>query len=83
MKKVVLTVIASLIILACTDAKRAKFGGLGNEFKIEVYSGGIKVKEYISTGKISTEKDSDGYYFLEKSTGKLIEVAGDIIITEL
>lgn len=83
MKKITLIIFASFLILSCTDAKRAKLGGLGNEFKIEVYSGGIKVKEYISTGKVSTEKDSDGYYFLEKSTGKLIEVAGDIIITEL
>jgi hypothetical protein len=78
--------IMSLVVLtlsSCTDAQMSKIGGLGNEFKVEMYSGGILVRSWISSGKVSSERQSDGYYFKDKATGKLIEVAGDVVITRL
>ena len=80
-----LTVAATLITLitlnSCTDAIKAKMGGYGDDHKVEMYSGGKLVKEWVSTGKVQSESDSDGYYFNDKETGKLVEVSGDIVIT--
>jgi len=83
MKKgsVLLVVIATLFMVSCTDSKREKLFNYGNEFKVEMYSGGQLVRSWISTGKVNSEQGSDGYYFKDKATGKLVEVAGDIVIT--
>jgi hypothetical protein len=69
--------------IGCTDAKRAKLDGLGSKYKVEVLSGGQVVRTYISTGKVSSEKKSDGYYFMDSQTGKLVEISGQVIITAL
>lgn len=74
---------ALFALASCTDAQRAKVGGLGDEFKVEMYSGGKLVRTWTSTGKVSNEENTDGYYFKDKATGKLIEVSGDVVITKL
>lgn len=67
----------------CTDATKAKFGGLGDEFKVEMINcDGTVARTWISTGKVSSEANSDGYYFMEKGTDKLIEVTGRVVITK-
>jgi hypothetical protein len=83
MKKYTLIVIAALSIISCNDATMAKMGGYGDKFKVEMYSGGQKVREWISSGKVLSEEKSDGYYFNDMNTGKLIEVSGDVVITKL
>ena len=86
MKKITLafmTAAVTLAICSCTDASRAKITGYGGEYKVEMYSGGQKVREWTASGKVISEQGSDGYYFNDKVTGKLIEVAGDIVITQL
>lgn len=72
-----------IVSLSCTDASRAKLGGYGDKFKVEMYSGGQKVREWISSGKVLSEDGSDGYYFNDSETGTLIEVSGDVVITKL
>lgn len=70
-------------ITSCTDATRAKFGGYGDEFKVEMINcDGTIAREWISSGKVQSESNSDGYYFNEKKTGKLIEVTGRLVITK-
>lgn len=70
-------------ISSCTDAKRAKLGGYGDEFKVEMINcDGSVARTWISSGKVSSEASSDGYYFNEKGTGKLIEVTGRMVITK-
>ena len=83
MKKLLIPIMLAIttITTSCTDSKREKLFNYGNEFKIEMYSGGKLVRTWISTGKVSSEAQSDGYYFKDKATGKLVEVAGDIVIT--
>jgi hypothetical protein len=81
MKYILILLLISLI--GCTDAGRAKIGGYGDKFKVEMYSGGQKVREWTSTGKVLSEEGSDGYYFNDSETGKLIEVSGDVVITKL
>ena len=81
--KIIVIAISVLTLSSCTDAQRAKVGGLNDEFKIELFSGGKMVREWTSTGKANNEDSSDGYYFKCKDTGKLIEVSGDVVITKL
>lgn len=80
---VVLFVAIFLSFTSCTDAKKAKFGGYGDEFKVEMINcDGTVAREWISSGKVQSEENSDGYYFMDKATGKLIEVTGRMVITK-
>lgn len=82
MKKLLLLGAILLLFLSCTDAGRAKFGGYGDDFKIEILSSntGEVVKTYYSSGKVLSEGNSDGYFFMDSATGELTEVAGGIIV---
>lgn len=71
------------MFFSCTDAERSKLGGYGDTFKVEMVNcDGTVSKSWISSGKVLSEANSDGYYFKEKKTGKLIEVTGRLIITK-
>lgn len=77
------SLILSLVIfcLACTDAKKARIGSLGNEFKVELVNcDGSIAKTWISSGKVDSK--GNGYYFNEKGTDKLVQLTGSLIITE-
>jgi hypothetical protein len=68
---------------SCTDAEKAKWGGLGDEFKVEMINcDGTVARTWVSSGKVLSESSSDGYYFMDKETGKLIEVTGRLVITK-
>ena len=71
-----------LTLLGCTGAQVAKFQSLGSKHKITLYSGGVPVGLWYSTGYIQNEDKSDGYYFKDDSTGKLISVSGTIVIEQ-
>ena len=81
-KKLIAALSVCSFCASCTDAGRAKLTGYGGEYKVEMYSGGQLVRTWIASGKVQSENGSDGYYFNDKVTGKLIEVAGDVVITE-
>lgn len=83
MTKYIITSIIALFICSCTDASRARLTGYGDEYKVEMYSGGQMVRSWTSSGKVHSEEGSDGYFFNDKASGKLIEVAGDVVITQL
>ena len=69
--------------MSCTDAAKAKLGGYGGKYKIEVLSGGQVVRTYFSTGDSCPERQSDRYFFMDQQTGKLVEISGDVIITQI
>ena len=84
MKKLLLASSFILLFYACTDAKKAKMGGFGSQFQIEMLNcDGSVARTWISSGKVSSEQNSDGYYFMEEGTNKLIEVTGRLIITKI
>lgn len=83
MKKIIIVTILFIGLNSCTDAEQAKITGYGKDYKIEMYSGGKLVKTWYSSGKVLSEENSDGYYFEQKMTNKIVEVSGDVIITEL
>ncbi len=84
MKKVILGIgLIALTSMGCTDAKRAKIGGLGDQFKVEMINcDGTVAREWVSSGKVSSEANSDGYYFMDEKSGKLVEVTGRVVITK-
>jgi hypothetical protein len=83
MKKIIIIAILFIGLNSCTDAGQSKMFGYGKDYKIEMYSGGKLVKTWYSSGKVLSEENSDGYYFQQKITSKIVEVTGDIVITEL
>ena len=73
-----------LLTAGCTDAFKAKLGGFGDNFKVELVNcDGTITHTWFSSGKVSSETQSDGYYFMDAKSGKLIEVSGTLIITKL
>ncbi len=72
-----------LMVIGCTDATKADLFSYGKEHTITMYNGGKLVKQWTSTGKVNSMSDSDGWQFMDKETGKLVRVGGDIIIEVL
>lgn len=83
LKTGVVALFIALVMGSCTDAKRSKLMGLGSKFKIEMLNcDGSVARTWVSSGKVSSEANSDGYYFEDEKTGKLIEVTGRLVITK-
>ncbi len=76
-------VIFSIIGISCSSADQADYMAAFHRHKIEFYSGGVLVRTYYSKGKVYSESNSDGFRFADETTGKLIRLTGDIIITVL
>lgn len=68
------------ILLGCTDATVSQITTFGNSGHITCYSGGKVIYDGVSTGKIATESSSDGWFFKDSSSGKLIRVSGACVI---
>lgn len=83
MKSLLIILAISTILSGCTDAAVSQLGGLGSRHKIELYSGGKLVGEWIATGKVLNSSNSDGYHFKDEASKVNIEISGDVIITRL
>ena len=84
MKKLIFISFILFFSFSCSDAHKAKRLGRGSEFRIEMLNcDGTVARSWISTGKVRSEQNSDGYYFMDKATGLLVEVTGSIIITQI
>lgn len=84
MKSFIAFVSIILLVASCTDSRRSKVFGYGDKFKVELVNcDGTVTNSWISTGKVLSENNTDGYYFTDSKTGALIEVAGTLIITEI
>lgn len=70
---------AAVLFSGCTDAYFGKLTSLGSAASVKCYSGGKLVVDTMSTGKIRSEANSNGYYFVEKDTDEMIEVDADCI----
>lgn len=71
------------IFAGCTDAEYALRASLNNKFRVTLYNGGQPVRSWESTGKVETERGSDGWYFMDAATRKLVRVSGDIVVEQL
>lgn len=73
--------VGSIILApACTSGEQAAMGAWGRPHHIRQFSGGVLIGEWDSVGKIN-ETQSDGYYFQDLKTGKLVSVSGTVQIT--
>ena len=75
-----LIIFAMLILSGCTDAAIAKRKSMGQAHKVTLYSGGQAIRVFHSTGKVENEKDSDGYFFKDRDSGKLVTLSGTVVI---
>ena len=73
----------AVLTTGCTDAFKGKLVSYGNQSHLQCYSGGKLIFEGVSTGKVTSESSSDGYYFTDAEDGMLKEVSGDCVITTL
>lgn len=85
MKKLITSLLITTILFttSCTDGLRAKVRGLGSPHRVTLYSGGHAVREWTSTGAVSNEQQSDGFYFEDAGTHHLIRVSGTVVIETL
>lgn len=82
MKYAAILTLLALCLAGCKDATRAQWGAMGSKHIVTVYSGGAAVKVFHSTGNVSNQEQSDGYYFEDAATHKLVEVAGTVVIEQ-
>lgn len=73
-------IILLLTLTGCTDANMKQWTTLGSSGHITCYSGGKVIYDGYSTGKIASELQSDGWFFQDMKTGKLIRVSGDCLV---
>ena len=84
MKKLIFISFILFFAFSCSDAQNAKILGRGSEFRIEMLNcDGTVARSWISTGKVRHLKNRGGFFFKDKATGLLVEVTGNIIITQI
>lgn len=86
MKKVIFAVILAVMLTGCGGISnwwtKAKVNMIEGDFRVTLYSGGQAVKTWeVKNGYISTESQSDGWYFHYQ--GKLVRIAGTVSIEQL
>lgn len=82
-KKVILAVLLLAVMSGCKDAEVQQFEALGSHHKITLYGAtGTVIGQWESTGNVSNESNSDGWYFRDVKTGKLVEVTGTLVIEQ-
>ena len=80
-----LLIAAVLILAGCSSADRAAFEALGHKHRVQLLSAydGHVLREWETSGKIEQERQSDGIYFSDDKTGKLVAVYGGPVIVEV
>jgi uncharacterized lipoprotein YehR (DUF1307 family) len=74
----------SMMLMGCTTSERAQIESLGSRHRITLYGyDGKVIRQWVSTGRVANETQSDGWYFRDEATGKLVEVTGTIVIEQL
>ena len=81
MKKLIVILAAIGMLTSCKDSETAQFNALGKPHIITMYGcDGKIIKQWESTGSVSNSEKSDGWYFEDAATGKLVEVTGTLVI---
>jgi len=69
-----------IVVTGCTDVERASWSAYGDSGEITCYSGGEIVYQGVSTGRIGTVNNSDGWEFKDSVTGKFVRISGTCVI---
>jgi hypothetical protein len=84
MKKFYLTVLAATVAISggCYKADQARMMAWNSGWRVTFYPPGHDPIVYHSNGKPKSEANSDGYYFINKETGKIVEVTSPVVIEQ-
>lgn len=80
MKKLIIIAACALALSACTQAQSEYTFNYGKPGRVTCYHATGAYFDDFSTGKIAKHNESDGFYFVSESTGRLVEVTGDCVI---
>jgi hypothetical protein len=80
MKLIICVLLSMMFLSACSDATIANLTTYGSQGHVRCYSGGQLIYDGISTGKIKSESNSDGWQFVDSKTGMFVRVSGDCIV---
>lgn len=83
MKRLILVLTAACLLAGCTDAEWRKATKYGAKYRVTVWSGGVAVKTYTSTGAVETQNHGSEWYFKDSATNALVMVGGTVTVEEL
>lgn len=72
-----------LLCSGCYASDRASFTSVMYNYKVTLYSGGQVVGSWETKGVPNNEEHSDGFYFVDRKSGKLIRISGTVIIEQI
>ena len=81
---IILTLVALAFVISlsgCYSATRAKMFSNNTPHHIKQFSCGQVIGEWDSVGRVFSEEHSDGFYFEDMKTRKLVMVSGEVQIT--
>ncbi len=70
----------AILLSACTEAESARTFNYGKPGRVTCHAAGGAYFDDFSTGRIEKHGESDGFYFVSASTGRLTEVTGDCVV---
>lgn len=76
-----LIVLVLVTVGACSNAEFAAYNAWSMPHHVKQYSCGNVIGEWDSTGKIENEAHSDGYFFEDAATHKIVLISGEVQIT--
>jgi hypothetical protein len=79
-----LTILAATVVISggCYKADNARMMAWGSNWSVTVKNPDGTREYYETNGKPKSEGNSDGYYFLDRETGKIVEVSGSVTIKQ-
>ena len=81
--RLALVLAALLFLSSCKSADIAQMESLGSKHRVTMYGcDGKIIGQWESEGNVSNEGNSDGWYFKDTKTGKLIELTGFLVIEQ-
>jgi hypothetical protein len=70
------------ITVGVTDAYKSSITSYGSKFRVTLYSGGTPVRSWISTGRVATTENSDGWEFRDSATNRFVRVSGSVSVEQ-
>ena len=76
-----LIILTAFLVFGCSNAEYAAINSWSKPHDVKCYSGGVLIYSGAATGMIMNEANSDGFYFEDAVTRKIVIVSGDCVFT--
>ncbi len=74
----------SLLLCGCTGQYRSRHFNMWANYDVTMYGiDGKVINHWVTSGKVYSEDGSDGWFFTDSTTGKLMCVSGFVVIKQL